>query len=147
MPPVKRLFLALSLLLLLMPAWISRPGVLVGPGWQVVIVSQPKSCWDCVTPRMGEATLFREAHGQTALLAHDYLSGALWHGLRQGDVLYLDWQEYVVTETFAWYPPGAPGWREADVYWYVYNRPGALTLQTCLGAGYWFVIAEHIEER
>ena len=141
---MRRSLLALLLLLLLLPAWTNRPGVLVGPGWQVAVVGQPKECWDCVTPRAEEATLFRQAQGQTALLAHDYLSGALWYGLRPGDALYMDWQEYIGTEVFAWYPPGAPGWREADVYWYVYDRPGALTLQTCLGAGYWFVIADTV---
>ena len=139
------LLLALVLLILL-PAWTNRPGVLVGPGWQVVIVSQPKGCWDCVTPRAGEATLFRQAQGQTALLAHSYLSGALWYDLQPGDTLFVDWREYTIIEVFSWFPPGEPGRREADIYWYVYSRPGSLTLQTCLGAGYWFVIAEQRAE-
>lgn len=136
------LFAVVVSLLLATPARAAKVGMLYGPGWQLAIVTQSRNCWDCVTPRSGEATLFRQAQAQTALLAHDYLSGALWHGLQIGDALYLDWQEYVVTEIFAWYPPGSPGWREADVYWYVYDRPGALTLQTCLGAGYFFVIAQ-----
>ena len=145
----RRVTFAFLLLLLLTPLAArerGKPTELVGPGWSMAIVAQPRNCWDCVTPHWGEATLFREAwaRGQVSLLAHDWRSGALWHDLRVGDLLYLDGAGYTIIEVFSWFPPGLPGWQESDVYWYVYSQPGKLTLQTCLGAGYWFVIAENM---
>ena len=143
----QRVTLAFLFLLLLTPLAARErgyPAQLSGPGWSVAIVAQPGGCYDCVTGRPGEATLFRAVwrQGQIGLLAHDYLAGALWQGLEVGDTLFVDWREYTIIEVFSWFPPGEPGRREADIYWYVYNRPGSLTLQTCLGAGYWFVIAD-----
>lgn len=142
--PIKHaLIIAVLLSLLVQPVQAKSLGILSGPGWRLEIVAQRKGCRDCVTTQYGQATLFREAYkrGQYALLAHDWRSGALWHPLKVGDSLWLDDREFTVVETFAWYPPGKSGWGESDVYWYVYDRPGWLTLQTCYGAGYWFVIA------
>ena len=114
--------------------------------WCISIVQQPRKCYGCVTENYGEASLFRAVshYGTVGLLAHDYRSGYLFYDLQPGDVVSL-WRDgvtyrYVVIEAFSWYPPGVNGWREGNVFAYVYSQ-GGLTLQTCLGNGFWFVRA------
>lgn len=132
--------------LLLISATPASPQI-CADDWCLAIVEQPAKCYGCVTNNYGEASLFGYVwrnYGTIGLLAHDYRSGSLFYALVPGDVLTV-WRDgiayrYIVTDTFAWYPPGWSGWREGNVFAHVYTN-GGLTLQTCLGDGFWFVHA------
>ena len=143
---MRKLVLLSVIVILLISASPTTPQI-CADGWCLTIVEQPHKCYGCVTSNYGEATLFSYVwrnYGTVGLLAHDYRSGYLFYDLQPGDALTL-WRDgvtyrYVVVEAFSWYPPGVPGWQEGNVFAYAYSQ-GGLTLQTCLGNGFWFVRA------
>jgi len=134
------------------------------------IVQQPSSAPGFVSTEPEKATQFSMAaqYGTTALLAHNYLLGQEFFGVRSGDVLSLVYgdghvKNFKVTEVLQYQALspnspysdfvdlGSPNGERLSVtnlFYRVYNQVGKLVLQTCIEAngepswGRLFIIAE-----
>ncbi len=132
------------------------------------VVQQPVGQPGFVSPSQGVLTQFSGAaqFGSTGLLAHNYLAGAQFSQLRIGQILYLVYGDgrtaaYAVTHLLKYQAlqPNSDYSSFIDLttgarlsafglFAGVYDRPGAVVLQTCIAAnglstwGRLFVIAE-----
>ena len=141
------------------------PGILAAP-----IVQQPKGMNSFVSPRQNVLTQFSLAakHGSTGLLAHNYLAGKAFGLVQPGQEIKLidgsgKISTFIVTSILRY--QAVEPWSNlstfidlkdlttisaADLFVKIYNRPGALILQTCIQAendpswGRLFVIAESV---
>ena len=122
------------------------PAVLVGPGFAMPIEVQ--TCDMCVTSDARAVSFFERPwrdEQAIGLLAHNYLAGQEFDDIERGDYLVLIYPgrrvvRYRVVEIRRYYGRGLDEWAiYEDIY-----RPGALTLQTCIGnqRGFLFIIAE-----
>jgi hypothetical protein len=132
------------------------------------VVQQPEDDNDFVSPKQKVITQFGLASrfGSTGLLAHNYLAGARFTMLEQGQRVYLIYgngevSPFVVTEILryqALQPTSSQSefvdleagglYTASDVFADVYKRPGQVIFQTCIAAegdpswGRVFVIAQ-----
>ena len=136
------------------------------------VIQQPPNNPAFVSPQKGIATDYLQVfqiHGNIGLLAHNYLSGALFFDLKMGDVVQLvygdgDFEEYEVTQLFHYQAlnPLSPTsdfldletnerLTAAALFQKMYGGPYHLVFQTCIERenndtwGRLFVIAEPYE--
>ena len=145
-------------------------GVYVERIFAAAVVQQPEGITDFVSPWREVLTQFRLASqlGSTGLLAHNNLAGKSFSHLQQGQELYLIYGDghvarFMVSEILA-YQALRPNQEESsfmelgsgtvltasELFKHVYNRPGAVVLQTCLEmndqltGGRLFIIADPV---
>jgi hypothetical protein len=136
------------------------------------VIQQPPNNPAFVSPQKGIATDYLQVfqiHGNIGLLAHNYLSGALFFDLKMGDVVQMvygdgDFEEYEVTQLFHYQAlnPLSPTsdfldletnerLTAAALFQKMYGGPYHLVFQTCIERdnndtwGRLFVIAEPYE--
>lgn len=111
----------------------------------LMIVAQPMSDvgWVSTDPQSITAFSYVRQWGVEAYLAHDYLAGNTFINLNIGDRFYADGREYVTSDIVILYPTAE---EEPRVFERFYGDggegDGRLVLQTCVGSGYYFVVAD-----
>ncbi len=119
------------------------------------VVQQPSNQATFVSTRHGIITQFRAASGlgSTGLLAHNFLAGAAFPGMKFGQVIYLVYGDgrlatYVVTEVqqYQALQPESPysefidlkngrSMSSTDVFNTAYGQSGTVVFQTCIASG------------
>lgn len=112
--------------------------------WVLFIIQPPAGELYIVPDQAGYVGHFVEVdqYGVEAVLAHDYLSGALFYEIKPSDLVVFDGRYYRVS-TIETLPAGFDPDRGFDLIYP--GSGGKLILQTCYQGGWWFVIAEPID--
>lgn len=129
----------------------AQPCAVIAPrAFTLAVVSQHGD-YDYVPDQLGQASHFQAAaeHGVTALLAHDYLSGAQFYRLAPGSRLLLIYPDradlYLIDQVVYYFPRHDPR-TEAQIFDQIYTVPGRIVLQTCAQpAGYRFALGHRIQ--
>lgn len=110
------------------------------------IVPQPVGEVTWVSLQPNEVTYFTYVGqwGVEAYIAHDYLAGEMFRSLHNGYEVFANGVGYTVVDIVYLYP-GSPE-HESEIFEKYYGSggigDGRLILQTCIGSGFMFIIAE-----